>query len=57
MNFLAEREGFEPPSPFRVNLISRYCQIGNTDNHKQKLTEKNSHPLPSRLLVYVGFCL
>jgi hypothetical protein len=22
MNFLAEREGFEPPSPFRVNLIS-----------------------------------
>jgi hypothetical protein len=21
-NMLAEREGFEPPSPFRVNLIS-----------------------------------
>ncbi len=54
---LAEREGFEPPSPFQVNLISRYAERGDTDNSRQKLTEENNYSLPLVLSVSVSFCL
>jgi hypothetical protein len=53
---LAEREGFEPPLPFRVNLISRYRQVGDRHIPKQKLAEESSSPLPSHLLIYVSLC-
>jgi len=54
MNFLAEREGFEPPSPFRVNLIS--SSIPPLPNHQPsaKTDIQTGHPIPVWLPVFVS---
>ena len=53
---MAEREGFEPPLPLRVNLISREQSKRDIriDNHK--FTEENNYPLPSLLLISANLC-
>jgi len=53
---LAEREGFEPPLPFRVNLISRTTTIRYARIPTQRFTEESSYPLPSRLRIFASLC-